>query len=449
MEFASILNPKLITNELKKVAFFAFLLTVPIFLPMNVMDLRVVQERYFQVGVMVIGSLYFGNIWMTLFMWLNLVLFYMNGCVVGSSQILNIFCTGLLFAFSRDFFKNRSIRPYLNALYIVAILTITFMIMQSLSIDPISVEKKHDGAIAYNDSFNMLTGLFCLPAFNGMFLTIISALLIFTGSWVGFLMAVPIYFSKSSGAFLGFAAIVAFWAYYYKPNELRLIDAHEVIRLLINTILIPINFIIKRFFLFVIGAMAVVFIAYTAHDYKVDKLTYNSRFENWMHMISLSAQKPLGWGPDSFRNYTKRKNFLFCSDENYNPLLRVKKNDKEDMIRYFSADRGKTMERFAGKVPVSINKWEEAHNEFIQFFFEYGILGLLLAGLFFKELYDRFVLTEKTGELLALTAVIIALLMFSTTQFQFHLARLSGIIGIILGAYFAKTDKSYFAFKGE
>ena len=157
----------------------------------------------------------------------------------------------------------------------------------------------------------------------------------------------------------------------------------------------------------------------------------------------------LGWGPDSFRNYNKNKKFLFKSDEDYNPMLMEKKDATTEILSYYSVDMTKLPDNLKGRIPKNINTWGEAHNEFLQFLFEYGLFGVLFISLFLKEMYDRFVLSNKSREVLALFGMLMVLFLASMTQFPFHVARISGILGILLGAYFSFTDKQYAIIKGE
>ena len=404
---------KLLTEKCKDILFTAFLATVPLFYIMG-LDLRIVQEQYFQTACMALGALFFGNIWLTLFLWLNLILFAVHGADVGSSQVLSIFLTGILFACSRSFFSTRDFSKYSKAISWLAVLSILFMIMQVFGVDPISVKQNSYGIVEPNQTVNELNGIMHLPAFNGMFLTIAASLIVFY-SWIGLLLVVPVIFTKCSAAILAFSLLIIFYAY------------HKARKLIIPFILLA----------------SVLFVGYLSYDKKHDSLTFMSRFENWHLMIRKTLEMPLGYGPDSFSKFHKHKNFLFSSDEDYNPILRVKISENEQKLLYYSADMGKKIQRFKGRIPKLLPSWTEAHNEYIELFFQYGIFGVLIFLGFSKEIYDRFVLSDKDKTILSLLACLLVYSALSVTQFPFHLARISGIIGIILGAYWAVTDKSY------
>lgn len=406
---------KIVLEKIKEYAFHTFLFTVPIFYVAGILDTRIVQERYFQAACMLVGSLFFGNLWLTLFMFLNIALFVFHGGIVGSSQVLSIFLTGILFACSRNFFSTREFSKYAKVLYTLAFLSLFMMVFQVFGVDPIQTVISSDGQIQGTQAQNRLSGLFLLTAFNGIFLALVMALMTFLVSWVGLLLVIPILFCKSSAAMLGAGVVFLFFIYY--------------------------NF--KRFF---IPAIIVSILAgglYLYKDSQDDSLTFKSRFENWHLFIRKSLEYPIGYGPDSFRNFNKNKNFVFVADEDYNPIIRQKLTQEKDVLMYYSANPSKKIERFKGRMPKHIGDWQEAHNEFIELFFQYGILGVLILIGLCRELYDRFVLSDKSKEVLALFVCLCVYFAVSTTQFPFHLARLAGIFGIILGAYYSKTDKYY------
>lgn len=70
--------------------------------------------------------------------------------------------------------------------------------------------------------------------------------------------------------------------------------------------------------------------------------------------------------------------------------------------------------------------WDNPHDEFIYVFFEYGIVGLVLIGGFIFTIFRRFnVQSLHSNETIALMASFIALLIFSTGHFPFYLARMN------------------------
>ena len=373
---------------------------------------------------MILASLFFGNIWLTLFFWLNMALFVYHGGEVGSSQVMNVFMTGLTFACARNFFKDRPLLTYIKPLIIVTVLSLVWTLTQLFRIELIGVPVSASGEIMQGGNIQP-NGLFYLPAFHGMFLAMMIPAIFFLvhghKRWFSLLLIIPIAITRCSGAFLGLAFIIPFIIYHTKR------------KLLIPTLLIA----------------GVVAGAFTFADHKVDPLTYQSRLANWHMMGRYTLTNLLGWGPDSFRNYNTHKRFLFKSDEDYNPMLMEKKDATTEILSYYSIDMTKLPDSLKGRIPKNINSWVEAHNEFLQFVFEYGLFGVLFLALFLKEIYDRLILSNKSREVLALFGMLMVLFLASVTQFPFHVARISGILGVLLGAYWSVTDKQYLTIKGE
>lgn len=418
------MNSRFVTDKLKDWMMIAFIFTVPIFCMQNVPDTRFIQEKYFQGSAMVLASLFFGNIWLTLFFWLNMLLFIYHGGDIGASQVTNVFMIGLTFACARNFFKDRNLITFVKPLILITILSLLWTITQLFRIELVGIPVSASGQMMEGGNIQP-NGLFFLPAFHGIFLTMMIPAIFFLLSgkkrWLSLLLIIPIFLTRCSGAYLALAFVIPFIIYHTKK------------KLVIPSIILA----------------GVIALGFTLVDHKIDPLTYKSRLLNWHMMGRYTIINLLGWGPDSFRNYNAHKKFLFKSDEDYNPMIMERRDASTEILSYYSVDMLKLPEKFKGRIPKNINSWQEAHNEFIQFVFEYGIFGIILIGLFLKELYDRFVLSNKSKEILALFAMLMVLFISSATQFPFHVARISGILGILLGAYFAYSDKQWSTIKGE
>ena len=430
-------------------AIWVFIVSMPIFyVPMA--DPRFVQEKYFQAATMVLAALFFGNIWITLFIWLNIFLWVQNGVGTGASQVFSCFLFGLLFSCARTYFRMESIKRLTTPMVIVAILSILFMIPQLFGVDPFTTVIRSSGQWRLNETFNRPVGLFKLECLNGIYLSMTAAILFFTSPLLAIFLAIPIAMSKSSAAFLAYASLFIFWANHTIKHLVY--GPYPTLQLISWKRRLPhFRIIWKRWTLpvFWIVAMTVVFGAtYGAYrDYKTDPLTFRSRFENWHLVIRSMGDRPFGYGPDSFRNMNKHKRFMFFSDEDYNPGIASDAGDGKLSYRYYPADNGKWEERFKGREPKWFSIWNEAHNEYIQYVFEYGYLGMILLFFFAKECYDRYKLSNRSKETMMLTGILIVLAASSITQFPFHLARITGIFGLILGAYFSITDENYLRYK--
>lgn len=402
----------------------AFVILVPVFYG-SITDLRVVQEKAFQVGAILLASLFLGNAWMTGFVFLNIALMISNGINTGSGQVLNIFMACMLFACSRAYFSkvlvregHLRIKKCMTPLYILTFITVVMMTLQLCGIDPVYSWVTSSGEVKQFANTNLMSGVFALPAFNGIFLALVNAFMVFYSPVVAIFMLVPIALSKSSAVYLSaFSSLAVYGFYRIRTQKGRIVAG---------------------------TALCVALLGGFVYDYSYDPLTWKSRFENWHLVLKMSLKRPFGWGPDSFRSYNKTKNWIFSSDENYNPAIEVNNGNNTVDYMYYSADPSKMQERFGGKTPKTRSIWTEAHNEYLQVFFEYGIIGLLLLLGFIREIILRFKKSAQDPEILALFSMLLVYLVASTTQFPFHLARLSCFLPIILGAYYAKTDASYF-----
>ncbi len=432
-----------VTSKARSWVLFAFLFTVPISFKMNFPDGRVFQEVYFQSAAMVIGSLFFGNIWITLFFVYSFAQHFFYGGITGYSQCMNIFLTGILFACSRSFFKTHDFKPFALALYVTFLVSACFMVAQAFHVDPLStpVNMQTLEPLKYQSN-GLIGGLFQLPAFSAIFITLVASLFIFLNSWIGIFLVLPLIDSRCSAAFLAWSFLIPFFIYWRRIK----VPVPIFFRFKERKWSIPFTKWKKVLFFWPFLLISLIgFILYTSYDFKSDKDTYNSRFENWHLMLRMSLANTLGWGPDSFRNENKAKNFFFSGDRDFRPMLQtINHHEKTTTFRYHSADESKWPERFKGKIPdvERLLLWDTAHNEFLQVFFEGGVFCVFLLFFFLKDIYVRFRESEKTNEVLALFACLCVYLLTSTTQFPFHLARLSGIFGVILGAYYAKTEQT-------
>ena len=418
------MNARMALDKLKEWMVVAFLFLVPIYYnPYIGGDARESQEKFFQGMAMVVASLFFGNIWYTCFFLLNMVLFVVYGASTGGGQVLNVFVTGLLFACSRNFFKNREIKPYLRGLYAVLALSLFYSIFQFFRAELLGFPMSAGGQIM-TGMHNNINGMFYHTIFHSMFMAIMLPALVLAGWWVGWLLIIPIGLLKCSGAILATAFVVPFIIFFKRR------------KLFIPTVVI----------------MALLGGGFTIYDHTTDPKTYTSRFYSWHMMIRYTWMNPLGWGPDSFRNHNRFKKFTFHSDEEYYPMV-MKKVDKDtEVLTYYSIDPREVPQYLKDKMAKANgqwSKWQEAHNEFLEFPFQYGLFGIIFMGLFIMEIIKRFMVSDKTDEVLILFAILCVYALSSTTQFPLHVARLGGLIGVILGAYFAKTDRSYNLVRGE
>lgn len=82
--------------------------------------------------------------------------------------------------------------------------------------------------------------------------------------------------------------------------------------------------------------------------------------------------------------------------------------------------------------------WIWAHNEFLQVFFELGIAGLTILGLYISGLWNKFRLYSENREIQSLFACFLAILLVSFFHFPFHLGKLAPMCIVLMALLHAK-----------
>lgn len=415
----------LLIERSKTIGLFLILFLVPICYGSG--ETRIFQEKVFVIAGMSYASLFFGSVWITAFFLLNMGLFIWNGSVVGSAQVMNIFVGCILFTAARSYFSRNSngLNTFTNAMKGLVALNLVYIVFQLFRIDPIFISQDSRGIEQWGIAINNPFGMFNYLAAMGMFFSLAMPFFFSFGLWLPLLLLVPMALASSVACYLSGTLMALYGLFYIRMITFK-----------------------RKIFYWLLALVLVSGGAWGVYkDYSTDPLTANSRYESWHMFIKFACAKPLfGYGPDSFRNITPHKNFTFSADEDYNPLVMRKMNDEQTLASYYSADESKRIPRFKNRIPKTFADWGEAHNEFIQIFFEYGLFGLTLVGFFLYEIFSRFRLSTDSKEVRVLFGAILCYLAFSTTQFPFHLARIAVFFPIILGAFFAYTDKDWDTF---
>lgn len=404
-------------DKIKQYAIFTFLIIVPCFYGQS-LDLRQTQEKFFQSFSICLIGLFVGNIWLSLFLIWNVILYYYQGCV-GSNQVMNIFIGTIIFMISRWYFKSKTFYSIRKPIMIVVFINLLFIILQFFRLDPLHTQMSAAGKLL-EGPYNGMDGIFCIRMASGIYNLIAMPIIALANPLLSLVCLVPIFFSSSSTVAMAFVLLFLFFTYFTNKRIFR-----------IALIIIPI-----------LGFL------YILHDFRDDKKTSLSRFPLWHMTVKYALSNPIGYGPDSYRNYTKQKNFLFKSDGNYNVGTFTKIEDGKAVFKYYSPTNDNaeikrltdtTLEH--GLVNGELPFWDNPHNEYLQVFFQYGIVGLVLLIGFLRELFNRFMVSLKDREMVAITTCLLAYLIISLCHFPLELARLAYLFPIILGAFYAKTDK--------
>ncbi len=407
-----------VTRYAQRLALGLFIVCVPLVYTAGTGNsLRVFQEQFFQVGGMCLVAMFVGNIWLTLFLLWNVILFYFHGATVGGEQCLNIFMGLMLFLVSRRYFAKSSFTEVVKPVSILAAITLTWTLLQFLRLDPLMLTQSAGGVIQGGPVTQPL-GLFHMQAAHGFFLAIAAFICAMTAPWLGVLLLIPMALCKSSGVFLAVAVGILFYTYH----------------------------LYKRVFLYILLLSIPLGSLLIATDMKTDTATFTSRFPMWHAAIRKTFEMPIGYGPDSFRKYHKNKNFTFNSDANQETGITYKKDGELRFVYYSMTNDIDKLARLTTETKKNgfkwgeFNFWDNPHNLYVTLFFELGIIGVLLGLGFFSDLISRFRNAVKDRETVTLATCLIIFFVASITQFPFHIARNAYLFPIILGGFFACTD---------
>lgn len=395
-----------------------YLTAIPLLYPINwVGDLRLFQERVYQVLGMCLVSLFIGNIYLTIFFILNCTLFVFYGNDVGYQQTLNIFIGLMLFMASKSYFKTNKFDA--RAIIGVFVVSNIFVIIQLLGVDPIHSLNIH-GTPMENMTFNDPIGMFGIKAHNAIFAAICAPALAAITPLLSLVVLPILYVSKSTGAILAYAAGMLFYLYHTY----------------------------RRTFWAALVALVIAVPSYAYFcDYKFEKNMFVSRFNAWHMTWKYTMMNPFGWGPDSYRNLTKAKRFIFGGQEDHKAGIYYYQgsDDKGDKwgFRYYDANVSKAakMNEDIDKQNIRPNFWDNPHNFLLNYWFQYGIGGLILLYFFLKDCTLRFIETKRSKEVTLIASMLITMCFASMTQFPFEIARIAYLLPILGGAYVAVTAR--------
>ena len=404
-------------NKLRQHAITAFLILCPLWYYPNFS--RESQENFFRYACLILFSLFVGNVWLGAFMALNVISFLYNGAEVGLGQVMNVSFGCLLFAFSRYFFKKNEFSLVYKPIMIVTSVTLVFMALQLMRLDPIFSPQTNSGVVMAGP-MNDPVGFFGLKEANGTFLTLAMPIVASLNPIIALLLLIPIKMSASSSVSLASAVVILFYAFYMHKKFFR-----------ICLLIIPI---------------AILFIL---KDLYTDPKTFTARFPVWHSAISYTLKgHGIGYGPDSYRNYNKHKNFRFVGDDFYNHAI-LKKDGDSEIFRYYSPSNDSSkVEKLMSNIHNTcivkesrMDEWDNPHSMPINIFFQYGFIGIFLFGGLLFEMYKRFKYAMKSKELVVITSCLLVYLLTGLTHFPLEIARTAFFAPILLGAFYARTDE--------
>jgi hypothetical protein len=349
------------------------------------MPLRESHLVIFGMGLVVLFSLFIPNIWLTLFMWLTVALFAYYG-YQGIEYVICSFLGCLLYMLVRISFKRDHVEHYINLFLWFVVVNITMMIFQALGMDLIYTQQITTAGttqISYMKNFEFI-GFMGNNACMGILIAFAIPILAMRKIWLGLIMFIPLYFSKSSICYAA-GVVSMIFVLYHKVDRKALIG--------ITLALLVVGFSYIKFVDMPMGMMG-------------------SRIELWKVCVRDAMIHPIsGWGLDSFRNELPHKPFVYSRD-----VQLVKKQ-------------------------LSAAVWDNPHNLYVSLFYEWGIFGLVILFGLIREATIRFRRSIKTIQVVGLFGVIITLLIVSTAQFPMFLARMIVIIIPMFALYEIITEK--------
>lgn len=393
------------------------------------MELRIAQEMYFQIGAFaLILSMLFLKVKPVVRNKVSVLLgalgiytlfLFLLGYPMGFNVMLNII-TGLIVYFLTLQLEREDTILIVKTVIWICVLNITYIALQHGGYDFIYQIRGPGGTILYNTVDSV--GLLGLKAVVGMWMGLGTIAMMMINPLLSVLFLIPIYMSKSSGVIFGLTAAIMFYLYYANIKWFKVIIP---IALILGTVYVvkvdnPMGMMNTR------PPMWKMAIKDTIYGFKVNEQEQSPLLRNPF----------TGFGLDSFRA---------------GPIKYFMTSRTHKTIRLVSLG-GSQLKTIDG-MPIhteghriiynndeSLDYWDNPHNEFVQLFFEMGLIGVLLFGFIVFEMVKRFRRSIKTKALLVVTSLIIMLFGSGISQFPFHLARIGVMLPILLGLFVVLTD---------
>lgn len=394
-----------------------FLLALPFFYVAG-QDLRAVQQYFFQVAAVVLVGLFHANRYVGLFL-LYCAAQFVFLPASDPTVLQNIFFGAIIYQFILKVSDVSEYPKYFKALLIVLGINLVWCVLQYFNIDPI---------FQMRDQFNQTvitepSGFWGLPAFLGNFTAAIAPLAL-SVSWFSIpFILIGIVLSKSSFSVVACGSAIMFFSWFK-----------------------------NRIVFVVLSALIVIGGGFYVLKYDLPSGQFEKRIHAWNLIIKTACQKQIfGRGIGSYQKYILMETFP-GNDMIITPSQEVAMSHLAKHVRDHGqpeiADKilnaggpidADKLSRLLQKHQIDFKVWNYAHNEFIQAFFDGGIIVLLIIGAFIFDLFRRFwYFGRKNAVCIALCASFVAMLIVSLGHFPFHLARLSGIYVILI----AFLDKS-------
>lgn len=375
------------------------------------MDLRESQISFFQVSAIVLVGVMHLNRYVGLFLlWACVQSVFFKQYPVNPDVLHNLFFGAVIYQFIMMFTKSRDYKKYFWVLYGVLILSVLWCFRQMFQADPIFSMAEPQNQIIFSE----YSGFFGLPAFLGNYAAAVFPLSFFLGYWLVPFGLIAIVFSKSTFSAVAVLAGTLFFFWFRK----RLV------------------------FWIVLGVLGTATLGYAVfYDYPTGQ--FNRRLNVWKITEQIGFRKQFtGYGLGNFQKYhiieaSPTGNIIATWNlDNLKGFLAREAvlNGHPDLVPKIKAESDfhkiKAMMR---ERAFDYEKWSHVHNEFLQVFFEMGLIGVLILGFYIYDIFKRFFrYGVESPRCLVLMSCFVAILICSFGHFPFHLARLAGSYIVIM-----------------
>lgn len=372
------------------------------------------QIQFFQISAMLLVAVMHVNKWLGAFLgWCVFQFLFFKNMPNYSVTLQNIFLAAVIYQFIVKCCYIKSYKKYLWAFTGLLALNVAWCFFQMFQLDPIF--QMYDSK--YQQTFTEYAGFFALPAFLGNFTAPLVTLSFLLSYYLTPLFLIALFFSKSTFSMLAAFSAILFFFWFRKR--------------------------IAFWIILLIGGVA--FLTY-AIKYDLPTGQFERRINVWGVVLKLAFKNQfLGYGIGTYGNQfiaeaTPSHNIVFTNDTNYfrrflqDEAAALNKLEVFEYIKSmppaFNLFQLREKMRANG---MDFEMWKNAHNEFLEIFYETGLIGLFIVCGFIFDFFKRFWRYARDNTLcVSLMASFVAILIVSFGHFPFHLARLAGSFIVLM-----------------
>lgn len=388
--------------------------------------MRQMQMNFFQISIFLLVALFHVNRYIGIFLgWATFQFIFFPNIPNQSHMMQNIFLAAILYHFIVKYADLESLKKYLWAFYGVLLLSCFWIALQANQIDPLFTNANQAPHISR--FISDYSGFFNLPQIMGNYVAAVMPFAFVLNPLLAGFSIIALGCSKSSFAVI--AALMASLFFYWFRKR-----------------------IVFWIILLIFGSAGTFWIL------KFDLPTgqFERRLNIWGTLLNQSFHKQfLGHGIGAYNSQ-----YVFVEAEATGKTMMVQNN--AELLKFLILEAGKIpspkkenvlniLTKIDPNQGIDLNKlndllkqqlfafqvWAEAHNEFLQAFFEFGLFGVCIIFGYFLNLFRRFFYLDLQKEKIALglAASTVAIFIVSAAHFPFHIARIAGPYLVILALF--------------